>query len=156
MTNNKTPSAGEIVAALRIHADTGALCGGCPYDDGQSNCGERLTAAADLIEALQAENAELRKRLKTKQSIINLQDATVSLQGIDRDEAIRRMRDAEADLARVTAERDALLKYVPRECNTCKYWHRPEGTSWCDAPEEGPCHAITRELWQWRGPQKED
>lgn len=61
-----------------------------------------------------------------------------------------------ADLARVTAERDALLKYAPRECNTCKYWHRQEGTSWCDAPGEDPCHVGARELWQWRGPQKEE
>ena len=69
------------------------------------------------------------------------------------DDAVVRLQ---AELARVTEERDALLKYVPRECNTCKYWDHPEGTSWCDAPGEGPCHVGARELWQWRGPQKEE
>lgn len=54
-------------------------------------------------------------------------------------------------LERVTRERDALLKYVPRECDTCIYWHLAGGVTWCDAPGEKPCKVGGRQLWEWIG-----
>lgn len=47
------------------------------------------------------------------------------------------------------AERDAAEKYIPRICQTCKWWDVDEG---CIAPAHmGECLDL-RELWQWRGP----
>lgn len=49
------------------------------------------------------------------------------------------------------AERDAAVKYIPRSCQTCKWWDIENG---CVAPDNmGECLDL-RELWQWRGPQK--
>lgn len=50
------------------------------------------------------------------------------------------------------AERDAAVKYIPRSCQTCKWWDIENG---CTAPDDmGQCLDL-REVWQWRGPQEE-
>ena len=84
MTEHITARAQELVAALRIHADAGTLCGGCPYDGKVLDCSERLAAdAAGLIEAQQAE---------------------LALLTAERDAAIRRAWKAETDLKIITKE----------------------------------------------------
>lgn len=48
-------------------------------------------------------------------------------------------------------ERAEILRYVPRECSTCKHWVRSEpGRCKCVAPEElGPCDLPERQIWEW-------
>ena len=65
--------------------------------------------------------------------------------------AYSELANVHENLEQVERERDALLKYVPRECSTCTYWHRPDGVSWCDAPGTDPCPVKERPLWEWRG-----
>lgn len=66
-----------------------------------------------------------------------------------------KISNLEDHLARVMAERDAAIKYIPHDCDTCKHW-RPKTETPCGAPGKSPCEYRKRQLWQWRGPKKED
>lgn len=51
------------------------------------------------------------------------------------------------------AERDAALKYVPHNCQTCKWWKvvKP-GMACCTAPKElGHCYLGKGKAWEWIG-----
>lgn len=61
------------------------------------------------------------------------------------------LREAADAIEALLKERDAAAKYIPRSCQTCKWWDVDEG---CIAPAYmGGCLEL-RELWQWRGQQK--
>ncbi len=82
----------EIMQALRCCAD--GECKDCAMHEDKQRCQENLLGkAADLIERLTAENADLRKELEWKDMVI----------------ALAQRKQAEAE-----AERDALREKVPR------------------------------------------
>ena len=129
----------EIVRALQCCERE--KCGDssqCPlYSD--SDCITHLSGlTADSIEKLTAENADLRKELEWKGTVISL--------------AQRKQAEAEA-------ERDALLEIAKKgkDCETCKNCAvcvKP-GTDvahWCDRCEEKcRCYGCGGDHWEWRG-----
>lgn len=101
----------EIIRALRCCAE--GECKDCAMHEDKQRCQENLLdKAADLIERLTAENADLRKEIEWKDMVISL--------------AQRKQAEAEA-------ERDAALADLAdvRSCKTCK--HRTE-TGNCGHP----------------------
>ena len=148
----------EIVQALRCTSTPGSLhedCTGCPYyrkeqldaelkeklgvDTGPSCDIDKVgTDAANLIERLTAENADLGKEIEWKDMVIAL---------------------AQREQAKAEAERDALLEIAKngKDCDTCKNCAvciKP-GTDvahWCDRCEEKcRCYGCGGDHWEWRG-----
>lgn len=123
----------EIVRALReLEADNqcSCICDECDEDD----CLTPLfRSAADLIEQLVAENADLRKELEWKGMVI----------------ALAQKKQAEAE-----AERDAALADLAdaRSCKTCKYACDTRDCSSCKL-ETCKCLkcSIDKAAWEWRG-----
>lgn len=62
--------------------------------------------------------------------------------------------DCAEQLERVKKERDAAVKFIPQDCETCAYW-RPGEEDICNAPKGMSCHWGKREAWKWRGPKEE-
>ncbi len=130
----------EIVRALReLEAENQCLCmcDECHEDD----CLTPLfRSAANLIEQLTAENADLRKELEWKDMVI----------------ALAQRKQAEAE-----AERDALLKYAKtmQECEMCKndtFCHLREpmedDCQHCQRASDCPCQKCEENnCWEWRG-----
>lgn len=58
--------------------------------------------------------------------------------------------DCVKQLEQVKRERDAAMKFIPKDCETCAYW-RPKEENICVAPEGAPCHWSKREAWKWCG-----
>lgn len=131
----------EIAQALRCCAK------GLGHDDACENCkvGEIQDrreyiefAAANVIERLTAENAELRKEIEWKDMVISL---------------------AQRKQAKAEAERDALLDIAKngKDCDTCKHCEvcvQPgiDVAHWCDrCVEKCPCHGCGGDHWEWRG-----
>ena len=63
-----------------------------------------------------------------------------------------------ADLARMTAERDAAIKNIPHDCKTCVYhtvfFNGCTPDHDCTNPDGGCSNNYDR--WEWRGIKKED
>lgn len=63
-----------------------------------------------------------------------------------------------ADLARVTAERDAAVESIPHECKTCVhhtvFFNGCTPDHDCTNPDGGCSNNCDR--WKWRGVKKED
>lgn len=57
---------------------------------------------------------------------------------------VRRLRE---ELAKVTAERDALLKELAEECGLCANYEK------C---KKYPAYCINGKMWEWYGLQKEE
>lgn len=127
----------ELVKALRICSRrTGYKgCGPCPLFDDKDCMGNVTAAAADLIERLTAENAELRKEIEWKDMVISL--------------AQRKQAEAEA-------ERDAAIAdlKISSGCTYCKY-HCSDTTFCCDCNKKQNCKCMSCSLgltnWKWRG-----
>ena len=140
----------EIVQALRCRARhekaTNEGCKKCPYwatenlEEWQKLCGwasckvyQIISDAADAIERLTAENADLRKELEWKDMVIAL--------------ALRKQAEAEA-------ERDAALADLAdaRSCKTCKYACDTRDCSSCKSKtcKCRECH-LDKNAWEWRG-----
>lgn len=126
----------EIVQALRCCAK------GLGHDDACEHCkvGEIQDrreyiefAAANVIERLTAENADLRKELEWKDMVI----------------ALAQRKQAEAE-----AERDAALEDLAdaRSCKTCKYACDTRDCSSCKSKtcKCRECH-LDKNAWEWRG-----
>lgn len=129
----------EIVQALRCCAK------GLGHDDACENCkvGETQDrreyiefAAANVIERLTAENADLCKEIEWKDMVI----------------AIAQRKQAEAE-----AERDAALADLAdaRSCKTCKYACDTRDCSSCKSKtcKCRECH-LDKNAWEWRGLQE--
>lgn len=133
----------EIVQALRCCAK------GLGHDDKCENCrvGEIQDrreyiefAAANLIERLTAENADLCKEIEWKDMVI----------------ALAQRKQAEAE-----AERDALLEYAKtmQECEMCKndsFCHlrdpMKDDCKHCQRASDCPCQKCEENnCWEWRG-----
>ena len=123
----------EIVRALReLEADNqcSCICDECDEDD----CLTPLfRSAADLIEQMVAENADLRKELERKDMVI----------------ALAQKKQTEAE-----AERDAALADLAdaRSCKTCKYACDTRDCSSCKSKtcKCRECH-LDKNAWEWRG-----
>ena len=126
----------EIVQALRCCAE--GECKDCAMHEDKQRCQENLLAkAAEAIERLTAENADLRKEIEWKDMVIAL--------------AQRKQTEAEA-------ERDALLEYAKlfTGCDTCKHSNYCKTDCPCDECEQdvkGNCYCKDCERgskWEWR------
>ena len=151
----------EIIQALRCTSTPGdhtSNCEQCPYwkkeqlngrlkeklgTDAWTSCDIDKVGldAADLIERLTAENADLRKEIEWKDMVI----------------ALAQRKQAEAE-----AERDALLPYAKEYgCETCKnekacFVQTREGVTVscvkCPVPDTCPCSQCKDcGKWEWRG-----
>lgn len=133
----------EIVQALRIcvHVpdNSGGDCYNCPAVGSERCMTETMNGAADLIEQLTAENADLRKELEWKGMVI----------------AIAQRKQAEAE-----AERDALIEQIKErhDCMDCKH------NDYCEFDDANvidcmncvkgncPCaQCCDSSRWEWRG-----
>ena len=128
----------ELVQALRC-CKFGLPCEKCPVV-GNKDCFEEVnTAAAELIERLTAENADLGKEIEWKDMVIAL---------------------AQREQAKAEAERDALTEQIKErhDCRDCKH------NDFCDfdsytvldcmhcVPEVCPCAGcFDSSRWEWRG-----
>ena len=122
----------EIVQALRCCAE--GECKDCAMHEDKQRCQENLLdKAADLIERLTAENADLRKEIEWKDMVI----------------ALAQRKQAEAE-----AERDAALADLAdaRSCKTCKYACDTRDCSSCKSKtcKCRECH-LDKNAWEWRG-----
>ena len=131
----------EIVQALRCCAD--GECKDCAMHEDKQRCQENLLdKAADLIERLTAENADLRKEIEWKDMVIAL--------------AQRKQVEAEE-------ERDALIEQIKErhDCLDCKHNDFCEFDGADDSivfdcmncVQEGcPCAGcFDSSRWEWRG-----
>ena len=124
----------EIVHALRCCAD--GECKDCAMHEDKQRCQENLLdKAADLIERLTAENADLRKEIEWKDMVI----------------ALAQRKQAEAE-----AERDAAIAdlKISSGCTSCKY--HCSDTIFCrDCTKKQNCKCMSCSLglpnWEWRG-----
>lgn len=122
----------EIVQALRCCAE--GDCKGCAMHEDTQRCQENLLEnAAEAIERLTAENAELCKEIEWKDMVI----------------ALAQRKQAEAE-----AERDAALADLAdaRSCKTCKYACDTRDCSSCKSKtcKCRECY-IDKNAWEWRG-----
>lgn len=60
------------------------------------------------------------------------------------------LNEAADTIGKLETERDYITKYIPHECETCKYW-RPLADYPCANPSCKPCHYTRRESWEWKG-----
>lgn len=123
----------EIIQALRLCGKIDSNCRECKLW-GDDRCVEHLAgAAADIIERLTAENADLRKEIEWKDMVI----------------ALAQRKQAEAE-----AERDAALADLAdaRNCKTCKYVCDTRDCSSCKSKTCKclECH-LDKNAWEWRG-----
>ena len=136
-----------LQALARLRVETGSLaCLGCGHEHNCSTHGcAILRAAADLIERLPAEVADLRKELEWKDMVIAL---------------------AQTELAKAEAEMGALIEQIKErhDCLDCKHNDFCEFDGADDAivfdcmncVQEGcPCTGcFDSSRWEWRGLQK--
>lgn len=87
---------------------------------------------------------ELIERLKKQGSITTCKTRTIC----------NDCSDAATAIETLLAEREAAVEYIPKNCNTCRYWY----DGGCVAPLElfGGCDFGVRQAWQWRGPTPPD
>ena len=124
----------EIVQALRCCAD--GECKDCAMHEDKQRCQENLLdKAADLIERLTAENADLRKGIEWKDMVIAL---------------------AQREQAKAEAERDAAIAdmKISSGCTSCKY--HCSDTIFCrDCNKKQNCKCMSCGLglpnWEWHG-----
>lgn len=132
----------NLVRALRctgngIEEDTaGCANRKCKYRDvdGACNLTSMCEDAADVIDSLRKQLARVKA---------------------ERDRLLDRTHEAQVERDCARAERDAAIKYIPHDCETCMHW-RPRTDNPCAAPGKAPCEYRKRQTWEWRGPQKED
>lgn len=146
----------EIEQALRCCAE--GECKDCAMHEDKQRCQENLLdKAAEAIERLTADVADLRKEIEWKDMVIAIDKRTQEEAEAERDMviAIAKRTQAEAE-----AERDALLEQIKarRSCLDCKHFDYCE---FDDATvidcmscvtKNCPCHQCSNSShWEWRG-----
>ena len=121
----------DIVQELRCCAE--GECKDCAMHEDKQRCQENLLdKAAEAIELLTAENADLRKEIEWKDMVI----------------ALAQRKQAEAE-----AERDAASADLAdvRSCKTCKYACDTRDCSSCKSKtcKCRECH-LDKNAWEWR------
>lgn len=107
--------------------------------------------AADIIEHLEAGNAALRGQLDKVKKQAWLWKKRFKLEE-------RANEISTEELLNVTAERDAALNDLRGKCSVCVHYtsnHREGVCAHCCREYMSDVIACS-DLWQWRGPQKED
>ena len=146
----------KIVQALR-RCQFGAPCARCQTVSDQNCVSVMQKCAADLIERMTADVADLRKEIEGKDMVIAIAPRTQANAEAERDMviAIAQRTQAEAE-----AERDALLEQIKarRSCLDCKHFDYCE---FDDATvidcmscvtKNCPCHQCSNSSrWEWRG-----
>ena len=146
----------EIEQALRCCAE--GECKDCAMHEDKQRCQENLLdKAAEAIERLTADVADLRKEIEWKDMVIAIDKRTQEEAEAERDMviAIAKRTQAEAE-----AERDALLEQIKarRSCLDCKHFDYCEfddatviGCMSC-VTKNCPCHQCSNSShWEWRG-----
>ena len=127
----------EIIRALRLcSCETSTRnCPTCPLSGNDDCVTDALREAADLIERLTAENADLRKGIEWKDMVIAL---------------------AQREQAKAEAERDAAIAdmNISSGCTSCKY--HCSDTIFCrDCNKKQNCKCMSCGLglpnWEWHG-----
>ena len=127
----------ETVQSLRIcsHRTDVQACTECPLFDNEDCLGDMMAGAADLIERLTAENADLCKEIEWKDMVIAL--------------AQRKQAEAEADRDAAIAD----LK-ISSGCASCKY-HCSDPIFCRDCNKKQNCKCMSCSLgltnWKWHG-----
>ena len=148
----------KIVQALR-RCQFGAPCARCQTVSDQNCVSVMQKCAADLIERMTADVADLRKEIEWKDMVIAIAQRTQANAEAERDMviAIAQRTQAEAE-----AERDALLEQIKarRSCLDCKHFDYCE---FDDATvidcmscvtKNCPCHQCSNSSrWEWHGLQ---
>ena len=124
----------DVIQALRCCAD--GECKDCAMHEDKQRCQENLLdKAADLIERLTAENADLRKEIEWKDMVVAL---------------------AQKEQAGAEAERDAAIAdmKISSGCTSCKY--HCSDTIFCrDCNKKQNCKCMSCGLglpnWEWHG-----
>lgn len=127
----------ELIRALRIcsRRTDAQTCTECPLFDSEDCMGDMMVGAADLIERLTAEGADLRKELERKYVVI----------------ALAQRKQAEAE-----AERDAAIAdlKISSGCISCKY-QCSDTVFCCDCTKKQNCKCMSCRVgqtnWEWRG-----
>ena len=124
----------EIIRALRCCAE--GECKDCAMHEDKQRCQENLLdKAADLIERLTAENADLRKGIEWKDMVIAL---------------------AQREQAKAEAERDAAIAdmKISSGCTSCKY-HCSDTIFCrvCNKKQNCMCMScgLGLPIWEWHG-----
>ena len=146
----------EIEQALRCCAE--GECKDCAMHEDKQRCQENLLdKAAEAIERLTADVADLRKEIEWKDMVIAIDKRTQEEAEAERDMviAIAKRTQAEAE-----AERDALLEQIKarRSCLDCKHFDYCEFDDatvidWMSCVTKNcPCHQCSNSShWEWRG-----
>lgn len=127
----------ETVQSLRIcsHRTDVQACTECSLFDNEDCMGDMMAGAADLIERLTAENADLCKEIEWKDMMIAL--------------AQRKQAEAEADRDAAIAD----LK-ISSGCASCKY-HCSDPIFCRDCNKKQNCKCMSCSLgltnWKWHG-----
>lgn len=88
---------------------------------------------------------------KKKDLVAALQEAPVAASECPGSMELACLRER---LAKVSRERDALLKQIDHNCTNCAHWvpaEAPEEGMTCGCPGDTPCDLRKRESWQWKG-----
>ena len=97
-----------------------------------------LTEAADLIESLQAQLEQANKRIETKETLLRLQETTMSMLSSDKDMLIHKLRDAESNLATSQRRAQDARNELCLKCGEYKEAHNGacDGCRWKEAQHE--------------------
>ena len=98
--------------------------------------------------------AVLQEKLVKEAEARKKQADIISEERIRRYEQIRVIDNLKKELEQIKKERDAAMKFIPKDCETCAYW-RPKEENICVAPKGVPCHWGKREAWKWCGAKEE-
>lgn len=127
----------EIIRALRVcsRRTDAQTCAKCPLFDSEDCMGDMMVGAADLIERLTSENADLCKEIEWKDMVIALTKREQEKAEAERDAAI-------ADLK------------ISSGCTSCKY--HCSDTIFCrDCNKKQNCKCMSCSLglpnWEWHG-----
>jgi len=110
-------------------------------NDIEARINEGRTIRRIDVKCLLNEVKRLEAALSAKETINKLYGLTVDTVSATKDEAIRRMEQAEIQVDRLTKERDKAVCQIGKNCENCKHW-LPRGERSCGAPGENPKPCI--------------
>lgn len=132
------PTTGEIVQeARRVMLDAWG-CAGC----------DLRTVLRQAVDRLESQERELLKKTQ------ELESAKIRHAQKD-EEAAELFAKAIARAESAEAERDAAIKDIRKQCETC-FHHSKDDIPHCTIGANGKCYFGGYDYWQWRGLQPKD